>query len=361
MFFNKGLKKKNKTIKLKSKVSKKPFLKSFIYIQIIVLQNKVYLQNKSLSLDTKKKISVIVPCFNEEESLVAFNQTLFQHLPKIYSYEVIYVNDGSRDETLPIILSLAKENTAVKYISFSRNFGHQSALKAGYDFASGDCAISLDADLQHPPEVIPELIAKWEEGFEIVNTIRIDHHSITSKKKISSQLFYRVMRSLSDVQIENGMADFRLLDKKVLKQVKLFNENFLFFRGIIPWMGFRQTNIEFKADERFAGTTKYTLKKMLTFAATGITSFSVKPLRLSIYLGSFIAVLSFLYGLYAAIFFLFTDKVITGWTSVIISVLFVGGINLLMLGVIGEYIGKIFIENKRRPNYLVSESNLFEI
>jgi dolichol-phosphate mannosyltransferase len=325
------------------------------------LQIKVYLQNNSLSLDYKKKISVIVPCFNEEESLVAFNQTLFQHLPEIYSYEVIYVNDGSRDKTLSVILSLAKANTTIKYISFSRNFGHQNALKAGYDFASGDCAISLDADLQHPPEVIPELIAKWEEGFEIVNTIRLDHNSITAKKKISSRIFYKVMRSLSDVQIENGMADFRLVDKKVLKQLKLFRENFLFFRGIIPWMGFRQANIEFKANDRFAGTTKYTLKKMLTLAATGVTAFSVKPLRLSIYLGSFIALLSFLYGIYAVIFFVFTDKVITGWTSVIISVLFVGGINLLMLGVIGEYLGKLFIENKRRPNYLISESNLFEI
>ncbi len=312
-------------------------------------------------MDYKKKISVIVPCFNEEESLLAFNQTLFRYLPEMYCYEIIYVNDGSRDKTLPIILSLAKENTSVKYISFSRNFGHQNALKAGYDFASGDCAICLDADLQHPPEVIPELIAKWEEGFEIVNTIRKDHNSISAKKKLSSQIFYKLMRSLSDVQIETGMADFRLVDKKVLKQLNLFRENFLFFRGIIPWMGFRQANIEFKANERFAGTTKYTVKKMLTFAITGVTAFSIKPLRLSIYIGSFIAMLSFLYGLYAVIFFLFTDKVITGWTSVIISVLFVGGINLLMLGVIGEYLGKIFIENKRRPNYLISESNLFQV
>lgn len=309
-------------------------------------------------METRKKISVIVPCFNEEESLVAFNQELIKHLPDQYNYEIIYVNDGSRDQTFQVILSLARENPIVKYISFSRNFGHQNALKAGYDFASGDCAVSLDADLQHPPAVIPELISKWEEGFEIVNTIRMDHDSISVKKKLSSRIFYQLMRKLSDVNIENGMADFRLVDKKVLKQLKLFNENFLFFRGLIPWMGFRQANVEFKAAERFAGTTKYTFKKMLKFATTGVTAFSVKPLRLSIYLGSVIAIFAFLYGLYAVYIFSFTDRAMTGWTSVIISVLFVGGINLLMLGIIGEYLGKLFIENKRRPNYLVSETNL---
>lgn len=311
-------------------------------------------------MEPRKKISVIVPCFNEEEGLTTFNRELIRVLPETYLYEIIYVNDGSKDSTFQVISALAKENKNIKYISFSRNFGHQNALKAGYDFATGDCAISLDADLQHPPDVIPALIAKWEEGFEIVNTIRNDHASISYSKQFSSRIFYMIMKKLSDVNIENGMADFRLVDKKVLKQLKLFNENFLFFRGLIPWMGFSQTNVEFTAAERFAGTTKYTLKKMLKFATTGVTAFSVKPLRLSIYFGSVIAVLSFLYGLYAAYIHIFTELAITGWTSVILSVLFVGGINLLMLGIIGEYLGKLFIENKRRPNYLISETNLFE-
>ncbi len=311
-------------------------------------------------MESGRKISVIVPCFNEEEGLSTFNQTLIRCLPETYSYEIIYVNDGSSDNTFQIITSLAKSNPAIKYISFSRNFGHQNALKAGYDFASGDCAISLDADLQHPPDVIPELIAKWEEGFEIVNTMRNDHQSISLAKKMSSRIFYGIMRKLSDVHIENGMADFRLIDKKVLKQLKLFNENYLFFRGIIPWMGFRQTIVPFTANERFAGTTKYTFKKMLKFATTGVTAFSVKPLKISIYLGSVIALVSFIYGLYAAYIHIFTDRAITGWTSVIFSVLFIGGINLLMLGIIGEYLGKLFIENKRRPNYLISDTNLIE-
>ncbi|MEI8114232.1 MAG: glycosyltransferase family 2 protein [Bacteroidia bacterium] len=311
-------------------------------------------------MESGRKISVIVPCFNEEEGLSTFNQTLIRCLPETYSYEIIYVNDGSSDNTFQVITSLAKSNPDIKYISFSRNFGHQNALKAGYDFASGDCAISLDADLQHPPDVIPELIAKWEEGFEIVNTMRNDHQSISLAKKMSSRIFYGIMRKLSDVHIENGMADFRLIDKKVLKQLKLFNENYLFFRGIIPWMGFRQTIVPFTANERFAGTTKYTFKKMLKFATTGVTAFSVKPLKISIYLGSVIALVSFIYGLYAAYIHIFTDRAITGWTSVIFSVLFIGGINLLMLGIIGEYLGKLFIENKRRPNYLISDTNLIE-
>lgn len=308
-------------------------------------------------MDSGKKISVIVPCFNEEEGLSAFNETLHQFLPEKYQYEIIYVNDGSKDNTLGIIRSVASKDSGIRYISLSRNFGHQNALKAGYDFATGDCAISLDADLQHPPAVIPQLIAQWEAGFDIVNTIRKDHESISLRKQLSSKLFYRMMRKLSDVQIEDGMADFRLLDRKVLKQLRQFRENYLFFRGIIPWMGFRQTNVEFQAAERFAGTSKYTFRKMLKFAATGVTAFSVKPLRLSIYLGTIIALLAFLYGVYAAYIFFFTEKALTGWTSVIISVLFVGGINLLMLGIIGEYLGKLFIENKQRPNYLIADTN----
>lgn len=308
-------------------------------------------------METKKKISLVVPCFNEEEGLSKFNETLLTALPEKYEYELIYVNDGSSDKTVEVIKSLAQNHPEIKYISFSRNFGHQNALKAGYDFATGHCAISLDADLQHPPAVIPELIQKWEEGFEIVNTIRLDHESISAGKKLSSGIFYKLMRRMSDVNIETGMADFRLIDRKVLNQLKLFSENYLFFRGIIPWIGFKQVNVPFRANERFAGTTKYTLKRMIKFAMTGVTSFSVKPLRLSIYLGIIIAFLAFIYAIYITYIYFFTDYAITGWTSVILSVLAVGGINLLMLGIIGEYLGKLFIENKRRPNYLISETN----
>lgn len=309
-------------------------------------------------METRKKISVVVPCFNEEEGLEKFNEILTNSLSGNYEYEIIYINDGSSDKTLELIKSLAIKNPAIRYISFSRNFGHQNALKAGYDYASGHCAVSLDADLQHPPEVITGLLQKWEEGFEIVNTIRLDHESISAGKKFSSGVFYRLMRRFSDVNIENGMADFRLVDRKVLDHLKNFTENHLFFRGIIPWIGFKQVNVTFRANERFAGTTKYTLKKMIKFAITGVTAFSVKPLRLSIYLGLIIALLAFLYGIYITYIYFFTEQAVTGWTSVILSILAVGGINLIMLGIIGEYLGKLFIENKRRPNYLISETNI---
>ncbi len=309
-------------------------------------------------METRKKISIVIPCYNEEEGLAKFNETLTGSLPENYEYEIIYINDGSADSTLNVIQSLAGKNHSVRYISFSRNFGHQNALKAGYDFASGSCAVSLDADLQHPPGLITQLIQKWEEGFEIVNTIRLDHASISSGKKWSSGIFYKIMKRLSDMNIETGMADFRLVDRKVLDQLKLFNENFLFFRGIIPWMGFKQANVTFTANERFAGATKYTLKKMIKFAITGVTAFSVKPLRISIYLGLIIAFLAFVYGIYITWVYFFTDNAVTGWTSVILSILAVGGINLIMLGIIGEYLGKLFIENKRRPNYMISETNI---
>jgi len=311
---------------------------------------------------TNMRITVVVPIYQEEKNIVP----LYERLEKVTNaikdtqWEYIFVNDGSKDRSLVELKRLAAQDQKVRVIDLSRNFGKEIALTAGVNAVNSDAVICMDADLQHPPDVIPELISKWEEGFEIVNTIRNDHQSISFAKKTSSRIFYQIMRKISDVNIENGMADFRLIDKKVLKQLKLFSENYLFFRGIIPWMGFKQTVVPFIANERFAGTTKYTFRKMLRFATTGVTAFSVKPLKLSIYLGSAIALLSFIYGLYAAYIHLFTDRAITGWTSVIFSVLFIGGINLLMLGIIGEYLGKLFIENKRRPNYLISETNLDE-
>ena len=246
------------------------------------------------------------------------------------------------------------------FISFSRNFGHQNALKAGFDLAGGDCAICLDSDLQHPPPLIPELLEKWEEGYESVITKRIDHDSISLFKKTTSKLFYRLTNRLSDVKLEDGVADFRLLDRKVLDALKNFSENQIFLRAVIQWLGFRQTTVEYQAAERVAGESKYTIKKMFSFALSGITAFSIKPLRFSIYLGSIIATLAFLYGAYALGIHIFTDRAIQGWTSILMSVLFIGGLNLLMLGIIGEYLGKMFIENKKRPNYIISETDLQE-
>lgn len=308
-------------------------------------------------MNTSREISLVIPCFNEEEGLQTFYNELIKQLPQLHTFELIFIDDGSHDQTLTILKKLAKNDERIRYLSLSRNFGHQNALKAGYDYATGDCAISMDADLQHPPVLLLDFIAKWSEGFDIVNSIRKDHKSISLSKRISSRLFYSFINKMSDVKIGQGMADFRLLDRKVLDQLKRFNENHIFFRGIVPWLGFKQTDIEYQAAERYAGTTKYTFRKMLHFASDGVTSFSVKPLRYSIYLGLFFAFLAFIYLLYAIYIYLFTEQAVAGWTSIVVSIVFFGGLNLIMLGIIGEYLGKLFIENKRRPSYLISETN----
>ena len=307
-----------------------------------------------------KKVSIIVPCYNESQALPLFYEELKKHLPKSYEYEIILVNDGSNDDTLQIIKNIATANSSVHFISLSRNFGHQNALKAGFDLATGDCAICLDSDLQHPPGLIPDLLEKWEQGYESVITKRIDHESISFFKKTTSKLFYRLTNRFSEVKLEDGVADFRLLDRIVLDALKNFSENQIFLRAVIQWLGFKQITIEYQAAERVAGTSKYTLRKMLSFALSGISAFSIKPLRFSIYLGLTIAVLAFLYGLYALGVNIFTDRAIPGWTSIVMSVLFIGGLNLLMLGIIGEYLGKMFIENKKRPNYIIAESDLIK-
>ncbi len=308
-------------------------------------------------MNNQPVISIIIPCFNEEEGLPDFHKTLSGVLTDDYKFEIIYVNDGSRDQTLAVIKEITTTDNRVKYISFSRNFGHQNALKSGLDYCTGACAISLDADLQHPPGLIHDMLKLWKEGYDVVYTLRDEHQGISIFKKMTSGLFYRIINILSDTKIEKGAADFRLTDRKVIDQLKVFPENYLFIRGLISWLGFRQVAIQYKAADRASGKSKYTLRKMLSFASSGITAFSIKPLRFSIYLGFSFAFVAFLYLFYALFAFLFTDKAVAGWTSIVVSIMFFGGLNLIMLGIIGEYLGKLFIENKRRPNYIVSETN----
>lgn len=299
------------------------------------------------------KVSIITPCFNEEGNIKLFYNNVKKQL-KGFVYEILYINDGSTDNTLEEIKKIKKRDKNVKYISLSRNFGHQSALKAGYDHADGDCIISMDTDLQHPPEIIKKLINKWEEGYDVVITLRKDN-KIGFFKRVTASIFYKLINILSDTKINRGAADFRLIDKKVLIALKKFNENFLFIRGIISWMGFKQYEIEYHPNKRKSGKTKYSIKKMVKFAITGITSFSIKPLRFAIYIGIIIAFFSFIYGLYVIYMAIFTNNTITGWASLITSVLFIGGIQIIILGIIGEYLGKLFIENKGRPNYIIEE------
>ena len=301
-------------------------------------------------------LSIIIPCYNEAENITVLYQELKKYVNS-YKHEIIFVNDGSSDDSIDIIKTLQQSDSSVNYISFTRNFGHQNALKAGYDFAKGDCIVSLDADMQHPPELIPDMVKLWEAGYKIVGTKRREIKSTGFFKRFTSRLFYKLINYFSEVKIESGTADFRLLDKQVVQELKKLNENFLFYRGLIPWIGFKQVYIEYLPQERYAGKTKYSMSKMIHFASSGITSFSVKPLKLSIFLGFIIALASFIYILYAIYISLLTDKAIPGWTSTIVSVLFIGSIQLIMIGILGNYLGKLFIENKNRPNYIIDEKS----
>jgi len=304
------------------------------------------------------KISIVIPCYNEEGNIVV----LFEKLKSILSeelFEIVFVDDNSKDNTLSIIQKIALSDNRVKYLSFSRNFGHQNALRAGLEYAEGDCVISMDADLQHPPELLPELILKWRDGFEIVITLRKDTVNIPFYKKITAHYFYRIINYLSDINIQQGSADFRLLDRKVVDVlVYEISEYHLFYRGLVSWLGFNQCSVEYIPNKRFSGTSKYTFRKMLSFAVDGITSFSIKPLKVATFIGFIFSILSALYGFYALYMALFTSQTIKGWSSVLMSVVFIGGINLIVLGIIGEYIGKIYFEIKGRPKYIVSKSNI---
>jgi dolichol-phosphate mannosyltransferase len=309
-----------------------------------------------------KRIYVIIPCYNEKENLLHLNRKLQEvfktKLNNNYNFRILFVNDGSDDGTLEEIKGLQKIDSNIDFISFSRNFGHQQAIKAGIDHVNADAVITMDADLQHPPELIPEFIKFWEEGYEIINSKNSYRKNQSAFKKMTSKGFYTLQNILSDVKIESGTADFRLIDKKVLEQLRKLNEQNLFLRGAIPWIGFKQYTFEYFPGERMYGQTKYTIRKMFGLAIAGITSFSIKPLRISIYFGLIFSAMAVVYLLYALYIGLFTDKAIQGWTSVIVSVLFIGGLQLLMLGIIGEYLGKLFLENKKRPNYIIEQMKI---
>ena len=302
------------------------------------------------------EISIIIPVFNEEGNL----QELYKRLRYVLeeemgvTYEILFVEDGY-DSSWKIIKSMHEENDHIKGIRFSRRFGHQCALKAGLDYAQGKAVISMDADLQHPPELIVELYEKWKEGYQIVQTVRKDTIGGNLFKKITSILFYRFMNVISDVEIKPGSSDFRLIDRQVVNELMKMNERQFFLRGLVHWVGFKHYSIEYVAQERFSGSPKYTFPKLINFAIDGVMSFSTKPLRIATMTGFFVSILTFCYIIYALIVYFFLKKTIPGWTSILISVLFIGGIQLIALGIIGEYIGKLYIENKRRQNYIIHE------
>ncbi len=302
-------------------------------------------------------ISIVVPAFNEEENLPVLVQRLMAVMQPYASYEILIVDDGSTDQTRHVLRQLSRAYSVVRYLSFSRNFGHQTALRAGYDHARGEAVISLDADLQHPPELIPALLTKWQEGYDVVYTVRKPDPKLSWFKRTTSKNFYQMLRAASELELEDGAADFRLLDRKVVNALKQFKENDLFLRGVISWVGFRQCRVLYQPAARYAGRTKYSLKKMMKLAAMGITSFSTKPLYLSVALGFAMSAFALLFGAEVLYEKLFTDATVSGWTSIILLMVLIGGMQFIVIGIIGVYLGKTFVEVKQRPPYLIGDTS----
>ncbi|RYZ21976.1 MAG: glycosyltransferase [Chitinophagaceae bacterium] len=306
-----------------------------------------------------KQIDIIIPVYNEAENIAALVQAVHEAMAgQPYNYKFILVDDGSSDGTLQVLKGLSVADPRVHYRSFSRNFGHQAALKCGIDASTGDAAISLDGDFQHPPELLPTLIRHWEEGYDVVYTLRKDEDKQTSTfKRWSSDQFYNFMNRMADLDLEKGSADFRLIDRKCVQVLQSMEEHELFFRGLVKWIGYKQIAVEYQPAARRAGKSKYTLRKMLRFALQGITSFSTKPLYFAAYLGFAFALASVLYLPYALISYYF-GHVVNGWTSVIVTITFFGGLQLCILGIMGLYLGKVFMQSKHRPLYIVKEQSL---
>ena len=303
-----------------------------------------------------KLISIVVPVFNENENIFEFYKRVTAVMAELsYDYELVFIDDGSKDETPIYIKQLADKDKRVQGYVFSRNFGHQLALTCGMDQARGDAVITMDGDLQHPPELIPKLLSLWEEGYEIVQTIRQATEDASFFKNLTSATYYKLINALSDVHITPGGSDFRLLDRKVVETFKEYHERARFIRGLINNIGYKTTTLEFVAPPRFAGKSKYNLHKMLHFALDGITSFSKVPLRLAFYMGLLSGLISVLLLFHVLYVKYIIDDAVPGWATMTASVLFLGGIQLVGIGIVGEYVGRIFEEVKQRPLYIVRE------
>lgn len=304
------------------------------------------------------KISAIIPSYNEQENVGLMYERMSKVLSKISDdYEIIYVNDCSRDETLLRIKALAEKDNHVKYVSFSRNFGHQIAVSAGLDVCQGDAVVIIDGDLQDPPELIEQMYEKYKEGYKVVYARRTSRDGETWFKKFTAKMFYRILASMTSIDIPVDVGDFRLIDKVIVKHLRNMPEKSKYIRGQISWIGYKQTFVDYHRDARIYGRTNYPLRKMLRFALDGITAFSDKPLKIASGLGIFSAIVSLLALVYALVSHFCFNNTITGWTSLILSVLFIGGVQLITIGIIGEYIARINNDVRNRPLYIVEESN----
>ena len=304
----------------------------------------------------KELLSIVVPMYFEEEvAQECYNRLTAVMNNNNYNYELVFVNDGSTDRTLEILEQITIKDNRVKVINFARNFGHQIAVTAGIDYAKGDAIVVIDADLQDPPEVIPDLVNKWLEGYDIVYAKRKKRKGETWFKLLTAKYFYKFLNYMSDIEIPKDTGDFRIIDRKVADVFRKMTERNRFVRGMFSWIGFSQTYIEYERDERFAGETKYPLKKMIKFASDGIIAFSSKPLRIVMALGSTAVLISILLLIYSILVRLFGHEVQPGWASIMVAITFFSGIQLLGLGIVGQYIARIYDESKNRPIYIVKD------
>lgn len=302
------------------------------------------------------RYSIVIPVYNEEVVIFKTYQRLKQVMDTTGElYELIFVNDGSRDHTLELIKSFRLQDETVKLISFSRNFGHQVAITAGMDYASGAAVVVIDADLQDPPELILDMIAKWKEGYSVVYAKRTRRKGETWFKKVTARCFYRILSASTELDIPTDTGDFRLLDRRVCEELKNLPEKNRYVRGLVSWVGFRQTAVEYERDERFAGESKYPLKKMIKLSLDGITSFSYKPIKLATYAGSVILMFGITYLAGLLLLKLFSKFMIVGWNLVLAMQFVLSGVLLTMMGIIGEYIGRIYDETRDRPLYIIDE------
>jgi len=307
----------------------------------------------------KKKVSILIPCYNEEKSLPLLYGELFQVIDnqKDFDWEILFVNDGSKDNTLLIIKQLRDKNKRVCYVDLSRNFGKEKAMLAGFDFVTGDCMIIMDADLQHPPHIIPLMLEEWENGFDDVYGKRISRGQESWLRKSFSLIFYKILQKTTRVEILQNVGDFRLLDRSCINVLKKLREQERYTKGMYSWIGFRKKEVEFETQDRIAGVSSWSFRNLFHLAIEGITSFTVAPLKISTVVGSLVALLAFVYMIYTLIKTILYGDPVQGYPTLLIIILFLGGLQLLSIGILGEYLGRVFNETKNRPTYIAREYN----
>lgn len=304
-----------------------------------------------------KRITVLVPCYNEQDSLPALSdalKSLMGQLPH-YEWEVLLVNDGSKDNTISIIKEIRKEDKRFCYIDLSRNFGKENAMLAGFDYATGDAVVIMDADLQHPPSVIPEMLKKWEEGYDDVYGRRLTRGKESWLRKKLSMTYYNILQKTTRVEILQNVGDFRLLDRKCIDELKKLRETERYTKGMYCWIGFKKTAVDFETQDRIAGESSMSFKALISLAIDGITSFTTAPLRMSAVMGFIVSLVAFIYMCFVLFKTIFIGEDVQGYPTLVILILFIGGVQLISLGIIGEYLGKIFNETKNRPVYVIGE------